>query len=249
MQNADGGAAEGFLHLDEVPGSGIFSKVDMAGGILTFTSGSSANKVFLRSFLEENGLSFPEGSGHSGGIYLTCMALALADRVAVCGEPLLVLSGSEGGDVRVNGCPCADSADPAAIYNALLHLRAGLEQAGIYDQVEKGYRVRALCEAIAGLEGAGTPEGYLELYRTLLDGGFGELGLLELDPDALAQGCACDACAKMRSIVSNHLQIKLYGNGRAFEDGIKELNGGLLLDEREVGGKAGRFTKRAVGRV
>lgn len=77
-----------YLHMNQVPESGVFNRESNEQYILTFTNGAIWNKLFRNEFVKEEGIDF--NSARTGeDIFFTLHALCAAKRVTVVNKRLI----------------------------------------------------------------------------------------------------------------------------------------------------------------
>ena len=116
----------------------VFSRRDFPDRIMTLTSPAVWHKLFLRSFLEQNGIRF-QNLPNCEDILFSMLSLCLAERISWIPDVLI--------NYRANRSDSLEGSrfrHPACFVDALLALFESLHRHGIYEQVEKSYMDRAV---------------------------------------------------------------------------------------------------------
>ena len=127
-----------FLNTHLVPSHHPFSWRDCPDRIFQLTTPAPYTKMFKRSFIEKTGLQF-QSIKRTNDLFFVYSALALAERIAVCNEPLL--------HYRVNlqnSLQSGNSQTPLEFYKALSALQLKLKEEGIYPELERSFSNMAL---------------------------------------------------------------------------------------------------------
>jgi glycosyltransferase involved in cell wall biosynthesis len=163
--------ADGLVRVELLPPSMPFSRDDMPDDILAFASPAPWNKLFKRAFVEDEGLRFQEIK-RANDLLFTKLATAKARRITFVDKYLVnYRTGTE------SSLQATNHETPLEFYDALLALRDGLVEAGLFEQVERGYVNTALSTCLYNLHSLKTPDTFDTLYRMLRDEFFGSLGI------------------------------------------------------------------------
>lgn len=149
----------GLLRSNMVPNQ-AFCLNDYKGRI-SFTSTAPWNKLFLKSFIEENKLEF-QSINSANDLYFVTLALLVSNRIAVCDNCLI--------HYRVNNKNSLQGSSNKSPYDgtsALLKLYDELNKRNIYEQCKMDYAERAVSICLYLLKRIDDPIMYKEFYSYL----------------------------------------------------------------------------------
>ena len=150
--------------------SAVFSYHDAPDYIFNSFQNWTWNKIFKRSFVEENTLRF-QPLRRTNDLFFTCCAMTLAKPIALLNQSLMVYRvGQEA------NCQATNHLFPFDFYKALLAFKEWLEQNGYFDELKKSYSNLAMRSCIYNLNSIQTPKAYCDLYEFLQSEGFHKLG-------------------------------------------------------------------------
>lgn len=142
------------------------------------------NKLFRGSFVRSRGIAV-QHVHRTADLYFTCRALAEASRITLLDVPLH--------QYRVNNPQSAAATSdtyPLDFYEALLALRAALEEAGVWETYHTSFVNWAIENVAANLRLARTYEGYRTIADTMIREGFERLDIAGFDrEDSDMPGC------------------------------------------------------------
>ena len=153
------------LRKQYLPQEASFAPADYADTIFEMPLGSAWNLFLRRSLIQENGIKF-ESLHNSNDTTFALLALALAKRIAVLPEKLLLYRRNNVKSIYGNF-----NKYPADLCEALLRLRHLLEQHGVWETFRAGFA----CHAVRALLADGDAlwraredkAAFLELYQAL----------------------------------------------------------------------------------
>ena len=140
-----------------------FSKKELSEYIFNFTWGSAWNKLFLRSFVIEQGLRF-QTVRLADDLYFTYLALAKANRISVLEEDLVYYRMA-----NPNSQMGQTNKTPTEFFEAYYGLKLTLQREGLYEQVERSFVNRAIENCHYRLNMLTEYKPYEFLYQKLKD--------------------------------------------------------------------------------
>ncbi len=155
----------------------VFSRKDDPDRIFCFTTPAPWNKLFLRSFILDQGLEF-QNTRSVNDLAFVLTALALASRITTLQEPLM--------QYRVNNTASLQGSQeksPLAFYDALLEFRKRLRDRGLYAEVEKAFLNQAAANIFYNLHTLKIAAAFEKTYDFIRDTALPELGLTDLPDD------------------------------------------------------------------
>lgn len=163
--------APAYLRMDRIQGAIPFNRHSNADGILRFTETATWNKLFLRSFIEEKGISFmPLRNGND--VFFSILALCEANRITVVDEPLVCYRKG-----RVDSLTGTLDKAPLALLQAWEQVRDELVRRDIFP--EKSFENRAVSVVKHAFLQLGSWSGCVACFEYLHSGGLDRLGLSE----------------------------------------------------------------------
>lgn len=131
-----------YIKEDYLPVVQPFAAADIPGDILRITTPAPWNKLYKREYIERHQLRY-QVLPHTNDAYFTAMALMLAERIVWTAEPLVTyrrgMSESTQGKRELA---------PRAFYDALLGIREGMKEKGIFETYRNAYLeyARSICD-------------------------------------------------------------------------------------------------------
>ena len=159
------------IRMEQVPAHDPFAPAEMADYVFSAFVGWPWDKLYRREFLLEEALTFPSLK-NSEDLYFVFLAIALADRVAICDEILIHHRMNRG--TSVSG---SRMAAPDEFYHAICLLKARLRRSGMYDRLEWGFLNWALDYTLWNIITLPACPERTDLVRRLVTGEFVELEL------------------------------------------------------------------------
>lgn len=158
------------LNITQIPEKDVFNSGDMPDFVFTAFVGWPWDKLYKRSFIEENHLRFPELS-NSEDLYFVFLSLALAEKISIVDSPLI--------EHRVNRSGSVSSSrakKPLAFYESTCLLKAALQnKAGLYEKVSWGFLNWAFTYMLWNIETMDDPGARAVQLNSLLNDEFTEL--------------------------------------------------------------------------
>ncbi len=139
----------------------VFSKKNFGEYLFNFTSGSTWNKLFLRSFVIENNLFFQD-IRFADDFYFTLLALAKAQRIGILNKRLLYYRTS-----NVESQQGQVDRTPIEFLEAYYGLQKTLIREGLYEQLEKSFMNRILDRCEQTLYSLSQYDSFERLYNKL----------------------------------------------------------------------------------
>jgi len=167
------------LRLDRLPEIRPFSVADMECSMFRNLMGWAWDKLYRRSFVLNNRLSFQE-QRTTNDMYFTYISLYKAARITTCDQFLYYQRRNVSGSLsatRGQSWQC--------FYHALCGLKREMKEMGIWDQYERDFTDYALHSCLWNLNSLEGEPG-MELYDRLKGGWFGELGIAGAPPEWFA---------------------------------------------------------------
>lgn len=159
-----------------------FSRQSAGEMIYCFTSPAPWNKLLKTSFVRNKNLRF-QNLPNSNDAFFTIMALSLADRICAIERELV--------SYRVNNAGSLQGSKrehPLAFFEALISIKENLEEAGIYDDLERPFINFAFDLCIYNLQTCAQSEGGSAAFETIFtflrSEGLSRLGLLGRSEDS-----------------------------------------------------------------
>ena len=134
------------------------------------------NKFFRRSFVERHSLRF-ESLHLTEDLSFSCPAAVLAERMSTLDERLVYHREAQPTSLMAN-----KDAYPLDFLEAFCHARRFLEDHGVFDELFVSYANWALNACLYNLETLRRFDNFALVYRTLVDTGFDDLGIADVDP-------------------------------------------------------------------
>lgn len=158
------------MREEYLPEKEVFSWEDMKGAIFNTFHNWPWNKMFRKSFVEENQLSFQELK-RTNDLFFTCTALVRAKRITALREVMVNYR------VGITGnCQTTNTAAPLDFYRAFLSLKTYLEEQGIFDEVRQSFLNHALDGCMANLNSQENSPAHETLFHQLRGSLMKELG-------------------------------------------------------------------------
>lgn len=156
-----------------------FSKETNAKYIFNFTAQVAWNKMFLRKFVQENGIRFqeiPRINDH----YFVSICMLLAARITIVDKVLVHYRA-----IQSNNLTGHSSQTPLCKYQVQCDIKERMIEYGIWENYElkQSFHNKALNTMIHGLNIQNDLSGYKELYNRLQSEGLQELGLEDYGPE------------------------------------------------------------------
>lgn len=158
------------LNITQIPEKDVFNCYDMPDFIFTAFVGWPWDKLYRRSFIEENHLRFPELS-NSEDLYFVFLSLALAEKIAIVDSPLIEHRVNRSGSVSGSRAK-----DPLAFYKSTCLLKSALQsKAGLYEKVSWGFLNWAFTYMLWNIETMDNPKAREIQLQSLINDEFVEL--------------------------------------------------------------------------
>ena len=154
-------------------GENIFSAKDAAAHLFQMTYTVAWNKFYLRSFVEEHGLTF-QAVRVVDDLYFALMSMAVAVRISFCNRTLVYYR-ENNLESQIKNI----TKHPLSFYHATRAAKEGLERAGLYATFRESFLNLAIEEAVNQISRMENVEAFKTVYNTMRDGGFLELGIDE----------------------------------------------------------------------
>ncbi|MCB6561724.1 glycosyltransferase family 2 protein [Gordonibacter urolithinfaciens] len=159
MQTGLSHEADWTYKVDRIPQKQPFSYVDMPDDIFNTFANVPWNKVFRRSFVEENNLKFQE-IRRTNDLFFVCSALVMAKGIVTIDEHLV--------HYRIgatSNCQATNDREPLGFYFAFSKLKDYLIEQGLFEKVERSFKNHALDGLVANLSSLKSFEGFNVLYN------------------------------------------------------------------------------------
>lgn len=220
------------------PGS-VFSWKDNPKAIFTSFQNWPWNKLFSRSFVNENGIAFAEI--HRGeDLLFTGAALVLADKIVFLEDRLVTY--------RIhNSCSAMATKDlfPDDTFDSFVEFKSFLEKVGLYESVKESYSNWAISGLMSSLNTVGSRDAYYRLCTMAFDGGLERMGVGDdFDKMVLADHLRSDYSALLSGGADGYLFYRSRVLNDFVEDGqfqlaftwneIRNLNGSILARDQEI---------------
>lgn len=162
-----------YLRKKVLPDITPFSREELGRNILYFTSLVPWNKMFKRSFIEENGLYFQDIE-RANDQYFSVLALILAKRITIVDRVLVHYRIKQKGNLTTEF-----SNTPLNSYQAMLKASGRLQELGLFEDfsVRCAFDNKVLNIMIFSLHIQKDIDGFQVLYNTLQSEGFDKLGI------------------------------------------------------------------------
>ena len=162
-----------------IPENIVFSKNDKDKNpyIYCFTTPAPWNKIFKRSFIQDNNLLF-QNTRSANDMFFVLMALSLAERIVINAKELI--------NYRINNSKSLQATqdkDFYAFYEATYKLKLGLISKEVYDIVKDPFINFSLDSCLYNLSTMKTEKTFLELYEFIKNKAFKELDINSKDKD------------------------------------------------------------------
>ena len=226
-----------------LPGKDVFSADEVARNLFEAFMGWTWDKLFRAEFVRGNGLRFQE-QRTTNDLFFTYASMARAGRITTMDDVFVhrrVYTGSLS-TTRERSWHC--------FHDALLALRRQLRDWGIFEFRERDFVNYSLNFSLWNLSTL-TGDAYDQLFDALKNGWLEDLGVTGRDASYFYNH---DEYRQLQRLLASSPEVfRAWQDGRAAKKerlrrmyrSVRSLPG----DVRELGGKAGRFAKRAVGRV
>jgi len=152
------------------PEQEVFSKEDVWDGFFQVSGGTVWNKLFRHSMVKENGLTFQKVYGPDD-LFFAYTAMASAERITSVREKLYFYRMNNATSQMQNL-----STSPLSSVKACLSIKRWLEDKGLYDKCRKSFLNYEISLEHFMLQQMKTYDSFSELYHTLKNGGFSEMG-------------------------------------------------------------------------
>lgn len=146
---------------DLPPIEGAFSHRDISGNFFAAFRSSAANKMFLRSFIEDNGFQFLPLQ-RTNDQYFSFMSLAKAERIVVLEEGLFYYRTNQ----TANSTATRHLA-PICFVDSLLAVEQGLKDIGAYGELEQSFANFTLSSTLRHLRTPTDWESFQIIYNAL----------------------------------------------------------------------------------
>ena len=153
-----------------LPEQDPFAADDTPDHIFNLFRGWPWDKLYRASFVREAGLRFQEIENFND-ISFVYQSLALARRITVVGEVLIHKAIHRQGSISQSGEKKWD-----CFFQALMHLKEGLMDRGLYEKLARSYVNRALHNTLWNLRVV-RGEGMIAMYQALQKGWIDQLGI------------------------------------------------------------------------
>lgn len=173
-----------FLRKNLLPNKEVFSARDCGIDFFRITTPAPWSKLFLRSFIEDNGLKF-QSLQNSNDVFFTMAAMAMADRIVAVKEDLIRYRVSMQGSLQGS-----KSRNPLCFVEALSALGEYLRASDRYGVLKPTYQQQVLSTVKYNLETSTTGKARLEILDAIE-----ETGLVRSNWQQLVEGDAEDSYA------------------------------------------------------
>lgn len=154
-----------------LPKKVAFSYKSMPNHIFSSFQNWAWNKLFRRSFVEENNIRFQE-IWRTNDLFFTCTALVKAK--CICTYKGVLAHYRIG---MTTNCQATNDKSPLDFYNAFYALKKELVRINVYKDVECSFVNWALSGCVYNLDSVRDVNKYEIIYDKLVNGGFAELGI------------------------------------------------------------------------
>jgi glycosyltransferase involved in cell wall biosynthesis len=209
------------LRMDLVPEKVPFSRHDMPGKIYTFVTPAVWNKMFKRSFLIDEGLSFHQELRRAEDIPFTYLALAKAKRITVIDKPLVNYRTG-----MTDSLQATIHERPLEICNSLTRTKNDLVEAGLLGDLEADLVNAVLHQFLFTLESLKTMDAFTELYDALKNRYFAELGVDDLPSDQFFDEQNQEQYLKIRNLTA---ETYLFDETRALRSRLADRVGDVRV--------------------
>lgn len=171
---------EGELKHAYLPDMEVFSYADIPDMIFQISNATAWHKLIRRSFIEETGIQFQEGTPILDDIFFVNMADVLAKKITVVDEKLVYYR------VEASGAQTTKiSRHKDSIYQAFSALYRGIRERGIYDKVSESLKIWTLNTFCWWLSCVHEYDAYCYLIEKYKDEWFDKLGLWDVNTKRL----------------------------------------------------------------
>ena len=163
-----------YLRKECLPEKTTFSREELGRTIFYFTSLVPWNKLIRRAFLEEYNIRFQDIKRANDQLF-SCMALVFAKRITVVNKIFVHYRIGQEKNLTTHF-----SDTPLCSFEAMLSVRKVLEKADLWENkdIRCAFDNKVINLSLFSLNIQSTVDGYRELYNTLKEHGFKELGLV-----------------------------------------------------------------------
>lgn len=167
-----------YLRKKYLPEKRPFSREDIGNAILYFTTSVPWNKMVKRDFVQKNQIEFQDIE-RANDQYFSIMVLILAQRITIVDKVLVHYRIKQKGNLTTRF-----SETPLCAFESMVEVKRKLEAMGLLEQeaIRCAFDNKALNLMIYSLNIQNTTKGYRQLYDTITQGGFEQLGM-ELKPE------------------------------------------------------------------
>lgn len=153
------------------PDASTFNRHTNARNIFAFTTPAPWTKLYRRDFILGNHL-FYQDTRSANDLKFTMLALALAERIAVVDEELVVYRRN-----NKHSLQATQNKDPFAFYRALLALREELSSRALLPEMNEEFVNLSFGNCMYNFEMLGNGDAQESLYQFLKSEGFEKLGI------------------------------------------------------------------------
>lgn len=180
------------INIAQIPDMPVFNAADMRDFIFTAFIGWPWDKLYRRSFIEENAIRYPRLS-NSEDLYFVFLSLALASKISIVDTPLISHRVNRSGSVSGSRAK-----DPLAFYESTCLLKAQLKKRpGLYEKTSWGFLNWAIGYLVWNIETMDDESGRQIQLKALANDEFPELEIglhspafFGLEPTVYARYCA-----------------------------------------------------------
>ncbi|QTU83701.1 glycosyltransferase family 2 protein [Xiamenia xianingshaonis] len=160
-----------WLDLKRLPEQNPFSVHDVAGNPFRSTNGWTWDKLFKRSFIQENGIVFQEQRTYNDMVF-TFLSFCCASRIATLHEVLIHQRKNHKTSLSQTG-------DKSwwCVRDALAGLKSGLESKGVFDALRRHFDNYVLHMVRFNATSINRTQAFLQLYPVMKDEWVREFGL------------------------------------------------------------------------
>ena len=180
------------INIAQIPDMPVFNAADMRDFIFTAFIGWPWDKLYRRSFIEENAIRYPRLS-NSEDLYFVFLSLVLASKISIVDTPLISHRVNRSGSVSGSRAK-----DPLAFYESTCLLKAQLKKhPNLYEKTSWGFLNWAIGYLVWNIETMDDETGRQAQLKALANDEFPELEIglhspafFDLEPTVYTRYCA-----------------------------------------------------------
>lgn len=153
----------------------VFSRKDIPGQILTVGFSVPWNKLYRKSFLENNKLFF-QNTRRCNDEYFVGMSMAAAERISYVNKRFVTYRINNAASLQGYG----DKIISYDFYEAYKALKKGLIERGIYKSLENNFINKVISGCVSLLDKQNNADSFIELYKFIKETVFNEFNMYQV---------------------------------------------------------------------